>query len=155
MERLSSDAALMRAALILGSADHCLTLACDYAATRRQFGKALCANQAIRHMLARAKLQIEGVRSIVYRAAREDGDTEFLKRAAAAGALHSCPILVETAIQVYGGMGFTWDVPLHLHLRRMRTLAAQDGLGESAARVADLYLPSVEAHGVEMATRGA
>src|SRR5439155_11506983 len=60
---LCSDANVLRAAAILGSAEACLTLAQEHASTRRQFGRALSYNQAIRHALARQKLGLEGIRN--------------------------------------------------------------------------------------------
>ena len=57
------------------------------------------------------------------------------RRAAWLGAARMGPACAESAIQVFGGMGFTWEVPLHRHLRQMRTLAIQ---GQAAASVSAL-----------------
>ena len=46
----------------------------------------------------------------------------------------------ETAIQIFGGMGYTWDVPLHRHLRFVRTLAAQGKAAELLDNVAQQLL---------------
>jgi alkylation response protein AidB-like acyl-CoA dehydrogenase len=130
---LCSDANVLRAAAILGSAETCLTLAQEHASTRRQFGRALSYNQAIRHTLARQKLGLEGIRHAITRSVGDEAgalqrDAAFL----AAGVYGSA--ISEGALQIHGGMGFTWDVPVHRHLRRVRALQAQgDASGVLAA----------------------
>ncbi|OPY98110.1 hypothetical protein A5906_34800 [Bradyrhizobium sacchari] len=121
---LSSDANVLRAAAILGSAEACLALAQEHASTRRQFGHALSYNQAIRHALARQKLGLESIRHAITRSLSEVGgpvqrDAAFLAAVTYGGSIS------EGALQIHGGMGFTWDVPVHRHLRRIRTLQAQ------------------------------
>jgi alkylation response protein AidB-like acyl-CoA dehydrogenase len=138
---LVSDANVLRAAAILGSADVCLSLAQEHASTRRQFGRALAYNQAIRHALARQKLGLEGVRHAITRSLGDhagalERDAAFLAASAYGSAIG------EGAIQIHGGMGFTWDVPVHRHLRRIRTLQAQ---GEASRLVAALGRRYVEA----------
>ncbi|WP_431283672.1 acyl-CoA dehydrogenase family protein [Humitalea sp. 24SJ18S-53] len=120
---LQEEALLLRAAAILGAAETCLALAADYVTNRRQFGKPLVANQALRHQLARQKLALEGMRGAITRATA-CGETLPRQAAFLAAATHG-PVIAEGAIQAHGGMGFTWDVPVHRHLRRIRTLAAQ------------------------------
>jgi alkylation response protein AidB-like acyl-CoA dehydrogenase len=139
---LQSDAAVLRAAAILGSAELCLELAQGHASTRRQFGHALSYNQAIRHALARHKLGLEGIRHAITRGlASEPGaverDTAFL---AAAG---NGVAISEGALQIHGGMGFTWDVPIHRHLRRIRTLQAQGNASGLLAALGRRYIASV------------
>lgn len=131
---LQSDAALLRAAAIMGSAETCLALAQEHVSTRRQFGRALSFNQAIRHALARHKLGLEGMRHAIARALTfESGARE---RNAAFIAASSYGVLIsEGAIQMHGGMGFTWDVPVHRHVRRIRALQAQ---GDASGMLAEL-----------------
>jgi len=126
---LCSDANVLRAAAILGSAETCLAMAQEHASTRRQFGRALSYNQALRHSLARQKLALEGIRHAITRSVGDDAgplerDAVFL-----AAATYGCAI-GEGALQVHGGMGFTWDVPVHRHLRRVRALQAQGNASE-------------------------
>ncbi|SEN20178.1 acyl-CoA dehydrogenase family protein [Bradyrhizobium sp. OK095] len=121
---LSSDANVLRAAAILGSAEACLALAQEHASTRRQFGHALSYNQAIRHALARQKLGLESIRHAITRSLSGDGGPVQRDAAFLAAATYGCSIS-EGALQIHGGMGFTWDVPVHRHLRRIRTLQAQ------------------------------
>lgn len=121
---LNSDANVLRAAAILGSAEACLALAQEHASTRRQFGHALSYNQAIRHALARQKLGLESIRHAITRGLSEDGGPVQRDAAFLAAVTYGSSIS-EGALQIHGGMGFTWDVPVHRHLRRIRTLQAQ------------------------------
>jgi len=123
-DMLSSDANVLRAAAILGSAEACLALAQEHASTRRQFGHALSYNQAIRHALARQKLGLESIRHAITRSLSGDGGPVQRDAAFLAAATYGSAIS-EGALQIHGGMGFTWDVPVHRHLRRIRTLQAQ------------------------------
>lgn len=121
---LNSDANVLRAAAILGSAEACLALAQEHASTRRQFGHALSYNQTIRHALARQKLGLESIRHAITRGLSEGGGPVQRDAAFLAAATYGSSIS-EGALQIHGGMGFTWDVPVHRHLRRIRTLQAQ------------------------------
>ena len=123
---LAEDAALLRCALILGAAEHCLDLAVAHVTNRRQFGRPLASFQAMRHLLARQKLALEGIRGALTRAADA---APIARQAAFLAAAALGPQIVEAAIQAHGGMGFTWDIPLHRYLRRIRSLEAQ---GEAA-----------------------
>ena len=132
---LAEDAMPLRAALILGAAEHCLDLAVSHVANRRQFGRALAAFQAMRHLLARQKLAVESIRGALARAV-EAGAPPVTWQAAFLAAATLGPQVAEAAIQAHGGMGFTWDIPLHRYLRRIRGLEAQGeaaGLREAVA----------------------
>jgi alkylation response protein AidB-like acyl-CoA dehydrogenase len=123
---LAEDAELLRGALILGAAERCLDLAVAHVTDRRQFGRPLAAFQAMRHLLARQKLALEGIRGALTRAAAADA-APIARRAAFLAAAALGPQIAEAAIQAHGGMGFTWDIPLHRYLRRIRSLEAQGG----------------------------
>lgn len=125
-QALQADACLLRAAAIMGGAERCLALASEHAVQRRQFGHALCYNQAIRHALARHKLVLEGIRHSLARCLALGPNASDIQRkavflAAAAGGVG----IAEGALQVFGAMGFTWGMPLHRHIRRIRSLQAQ------------------------------
>jgi alkylation response protein AidB-like acyl-CoA dehydrogenase len=121
---LQSDALVLRAAAIMGSAEACLAMAQEHASTRRQFGHALAYNQAIRHALARHKLGLESIRHAITRCLF--GEAGALERNAAFLAAASYGVAIsQGALQIHGGMGFTWDVPIHRHLRRILALQAQ------------------------------
>lgn len=121
---LEEEAMLLRAALILGAAEHCLGLAVEHVTNRRQFGRPLTAFQAMRHLLARQKLALEGIRGALTRAT-EAGAALVARQAAFLAAATLGPQIVEASIQAHGGMGFTWDIPVHRYLRRIRSLEAQ------------------------------
>ncbi len=126
--RLQSDAMVLRAAAIMGSAETCLQTAIDHVSTRQQFGRPLVAFQALRHALARQKLGIEDIRAAITRSLMLDAgtaDAVLARRAAFAVAVQQGPAAIENALQLHGGMGFTWDVPLHRHLRRVRSWEMQ------------------------------
>lgn len=126
---LEADALVLRAASILGAAETCLGMAQEHVTNRRQFGRALSFNQAIRHALARYKLCLEGIRQSIARALfPETGLRE--RRAAFVAAANSGVFISEGAIQMHGGMGFTWDIPVHHYVRRIRALQAQGDASE-------------------------
>jgi len=139
---LNSDANVLRAAAILGSAEACLSLAQEHASTRRQFGHALSYNQAIRHALARQKLGLESIRHAITRSLSGDGGPVQRDAAFLAAATYGSAIS-EGALQIYGGMGFTWDVPVHRHLRRIRTLQAQGDASGLIATFGRRYVSEV------------
>jgi alkylation response protein AidB-like acyl-CoA dehydrogenase len=132
-QALQSDAFVLRAAAILGCAETCLGLAQEHVSTRRQFGRALSYNQAIRHTLARHKLGLEGIRQSIARALFPESGLRERRAAFLAASTYGVTIS-EGAVQMHGGMGFTWDVPVHRHVRRIRALQAQgDASGVLAA----------------------
>jgi alkylation response protein AidB-like acyl-CoA dehydrogenase len=140
---LQSDAFVLRAAAILGSAETCLALAQEHVSTRRQFGHALSYNQAIRHTLARHKLGLEGIRQSIARALfAESGLRE--RRAAFLAASTYGVAISEGAVQMHGGMGFTWDVPVHRHVRRIRALQAQGDASGVLAALGHDYIAEVK-----------
>jgi alkylation response protein AidB-like acyl-CoA dehydrogenase len=126
---LREDALLLWAAAIGGAVERCLTLAVEHVSTREQFGRALVSFQALRHALARQKLAVEHVRAALERhaalAARQADQARIAGRAAYAAATRFGIGAIESALQLHGGMGFTWEVEIHRHLRRARTWEAQ------------------------------
>ncbi len=133
-----ADALLLRAAGALGAAEHCLGRAIDHLSNRRQFGKALVGFQGLRFELARQKLVLEGARAALGHAlsvAGQDPRAEGIARLVARSACgDAAPAIIEAAIQLHGGMGFTWDLGLHRQLRRARDAAL--ALDPVAARAA-------------------
>lgn len=138
---LIEDAKLLRAAFISGSASRCLALASDYAQERTQFGKPLSANQVLRHRLSRDALALETMRNGLTRALSDEGQSADLAREAAwLGAAITGAGVAESAIQVFGGMGFTWEVPLHRHLRQMRAQARYGGAAKGLEDLGEALL---------------
>jgi alkylation response protein AidB-like acyl-CoA dehydrogenase len=122
-----------------------LGLAREYAKIRHQYGAAIGSFQAVQHRLADAYVALEGSRSVALHAAWAVDATppgEALAAAATAKAYCSraARAVCETAIQVHGGIGNTWEHPAHLYLRR--AIVSTDllgGLGVSLARVLDRH----------------
>ena len=118
-----------------------LTLTTDYARDRRQYGAAIGSFQAVQHLLADAFVAMEGSRSIALHAAwavdaLPGPDALSAASAAKAYCARAARTVCETAVQVHGGIGNTWDCLAHVFLRR--ALLSSDvlgGEGPSLARV--------------------
>jgi alkylation response protein AidB-like acyl-CoA dehydrogenase len=121
------------AAEAAGNARATLDIALEYAKVREQFGRPIGSFQAIKHHLADMLVRSELAVAAAWDAARveassSDGREGHLAAAAAARtALHAAVRNAETAIQVLGGIGFTWEHDAHLFLRRAATLAGLVG----------------------------
>jgi len=150
LARLDSESwpALQRQAHILlaefanGAAEGALQETANYMATRVQFGRPLSAKQAVRHLLARMRLLQEVSSAAIRRTIHTDefGQTRDT-RPALAGAIANAAFVIEKAIHLHGGMGFTWELPLHRALRAVRKLsAAFDSLAQENGRA---YIQSV------------
>ena len=105
-----------------GVARRALEYAIDYASTREQFGKKIGVYQAVSHPLADAYTRLELSRSrALWAAWCVSSDDEQASLAAAAAKSHaseSAVAVCETAIQVLGGIGFTWEHELHRLYKR-------------------------------------
>src|SRR6201999_308250 len=112
-----------------------------YAKERQQFGKAIGVYQAIAHPLADTFAELELARSLTYAAAwKIDAEPERAPLAEAAAKAFSTEAAVaacERAIQIRGGIGFTWEPPLHRFYKRALWLQAFDGYpAEQRAEIA-------------------
>ena len=127
---------LMLAAELVGVAQAALDMASGYAKERVQFGKPIGSYQAIKHQLANAWMGVDNARLAVwYAAAALDAglpDARFACAVAEFTAIEGALACTRTAIQVHGGMGFTWEHDVHLFLKRAQHLAARLG-GASCA----------------------
>ena len=118
-----------------------LTLTSDYARDRRQYGAPIGSFQAVQHLLADALVAMEGSRSIALHAAwAVDALPGPAALSAASAAKAYCAraarSVCETAIQVHGGIGNTWDCLAHVFLRRaLLSCDVLGGVGPSLARV--------------------
>ena len=130
-------ARLYVAAEQLGGAQQCLDLTVAYTATRKQFGRTIASFQAVKHRCAEMMVKIEALRSAVYGAAAlaaGDADTPTLAlectmaKALASDALFFC---AGEAIQLHGGVGFTWEYDPQLYFKRAQ--ASSHWLGDSDA----------------------
>jgi len=112
-----------------GGAEFLLRTGCEYANTRRAFGQPIAAFQSVKHRLAEIYALIEISRANCIHAAAQAGEEDFIKAAAAARltATEAYDVAARDVIQVHGGIGATWEAGLHLHQRRTRSLAIEQG----------------------------
>jgi alkylation response protein AidB-like acyl-CoA dehydrogenase len=156
-DTLVRQGSLLTAALQVGHAARTLDLAVAYAKERHQFGQPIGSFQAVKHMCADMLVRAEVARTAVHAAAgladqpevaaleatRAGRTAEEITQRATAGAKvladEAALANARAAIQVHGGMGFTWEIPLHLHLKRSLVLATTFGTStQRAATLAEL-----------------
>jgi alkylation response protein AidB-like acyl-CoA dehydrogenase len=126
---------------LVGTMQGALDVTCAYAKEREQYGTAIGSFQAVQHLLADAHVLTEGARSITLHAAwaadaRAPDDALGAAAAAKAYCARAARTVCETAIQVHGGIGNTWEHMAHVYLRR--TLLSTElfgGVGPSLERV--------------------
>jgi alkylation response protein AidB-like acyl-CoA dehydrogenase len=133
IERAFAVGAVATAAEAVGAASAALDLAVAYAKEREQFGRPIGAYQAVQHILADGHVLRETAWSaVLYAAAALDEETPDAHEAstiAKAYASRAARTVVESALQVFGGIGFTWEHDLHLFLRRV--LACEQRFGDA------------------------
>ena len=124
LARIEALAALLLSAEQLGGAQQCLDLSLAHTAQRVQFGQPIAAFQAVKHRCAEMMVRIEATRSIVYGAAAlsdtQTLKTELLMQAGAAKAQASETFFfcAQEAVQLHGGIGFTWEYDPQLYFKR-------------------------------------
>jgi alkylation response protein AidB-like acyl-CoA dehydrogenase len=144
-ERMRLVGTVLTAAVLLGVADRAMDVARGYALERHQFGVPIGSFQAVKHMLADMYVRTVLARSSVYAAAAtlDDptiGDAERAARGAKLLAGEAARENAGTAIQVLGGMGFTWEMlPNHL-LKRAWVLDQSFGTADDHALALALAL---------------
>ena len=120
--RLYDRAATALAAEMLGASSRVLEMSVEYARDRIQFGKPIGSFQAIKHRLADALVDVEGMRSSVLYAAwciaSEDPGASLAASAAKAWCSDASRRVMASGLQVHGGIGFTWEHDLHLYVKR-------------------------------------
>jgi alkylation response protein AidB-like acyl-CoA dehydrogenase len=130
--------AVLVAAQLVGMAAATSDLAVAYAKERHQFDKPIGAFQAVKHLCADTRVRVDVARAAVDAAAvtYDDPGVGDVDRAVAAAKLVAGDAAVANAkacIQVHGGMGFTWEIDAHLHLKRAWVLDRLFGTAESHA----------------------
>jgi alkylation response protein AidB-like acyl-CoA dehydrogenase len=109
---------------MVGGMQRLLDITVEYAKTRKQFGRPIGQFQAVQHMCADMLLMTESSRSAVYYAAWAMSEDESSAPAAVsvakAYASDAYREVGNRAIQVHGGMGFTWENDVHLYYRRAK-----------------------------------
>ena len=144
-ERLVRDVyaigTVLTAASLLGNAEALLEMTTDYARQRVQFGRPIGSFQAVSHRLADVLVNVEIGRSLLYGAClsleeRRD-DASALVSAAKSWLSDAAVHAAEAALQLHGGIGYTWELDVHLYLRRVRAEAlAFGGADYHRARIA-------------------
>jgi acyl-CoA dehydrogenase len=132
------QAVLAVAADSIGVGSRALAMAVDWARERHQFGRAIGSFQAVSHRCANMLVALEGARSQVLAAAEATlEESGYSADLAAAAALDAGVIATEGALQIHGGIGFTWEHPIHLLLRRAKAnsvlVGRADALRDRAA----------------------
>jgi alkylation response protein AidB-like acyl-CoA dehydrogenase len=125
---------ILVAAEAVGSARATLTMACEYAKVREQFGRPIGSFQAVKHHLANMLVDTEMSIASVWDAARaEDVDSAWFGAAVAEWhAVRTAVSNAEMNVQLHGGIGFTWEHDAHLYLRRAKSVAAIVHNGDGA-----------------------
>jgi alkylation response protein AidB-like acyl-CoA dehydrogenase len=120
--RMVDRAATALAAEMLGASGRVLDMSVEYAKDRIQFGKPIGSFQAIKHRLADALVDVEGMRSSVYYAAwciaAGEPGASLAASAAKAWCSDASRRVMASGLQVHGGIGFTWEHDLHLFVKR-------------------------------------
>ncbi|MBV2363268.1 acyl-CoA dehydrogenase family protein [Streptomonospora nanhaiensis] len=151
---LTAGAALLSAEQ-LGVAEWALETTVAYAKTRHQFGRPIGSFQAVKHRLAdlwvavsQARAVVRGAASAAAAARQDPGDAEAAREAELNAALAQAFVsgvavkAAEEAVQLHGGIGFTWEHPAHLYLKRAKSDAIALGTADrhrlALARLVDL-----------------
>ena len=121
--------AVLNAAQLLGLGSRMLEIAVTYSLERKQFGKAIGSNQAVKHSLADVMVKLEFARPVVYAAAATLAPVRVAHAAVAAA--DAADRAARAAIQVHGAMGYSWEVDLQFYAKRSWALAGLNG-GRSA-----------------------
>ncbi|MFI1536685.1 acyl-CoA dehydrogenase family protein [Streptomyces anandii] len=112
-------AAAVLACEAVGAADRALELTVEYVKQRRQFGRAVGSFQAVKHRLADVYVQVQAARSAAcYAAWAAAGHGGRAGGLALAQALQALRLAAGEAIQLHGGIGFTWEHEAHLYFKR-------------------------------------
>ncbi|MDQ6650034.1 MAG: acyl-CoA/acyl-ACP dehydrogenase [Actinomycetota bacterium] len=117
----------------VGVAQRALDLSAAYAGQREQFGRAIGTYQGVSHRIANIYVSLQLARSLAYWAAwavaTGDGQADLACAAAKSAAGEAAVFACENAIQSMGGIGFTWDHPLHRYYKRAQWIEAFEGFG--------------------------
>lgn len=129
--RIYSIWTVLLAAGLLGNAEVMLQRTNDYAKERVQFGRPIGSFQAVSHRLADMLVDVEIGRSLCYAACLQidegHSDADIAVSAAKAWLSEAAVASAEAAMQLHGGIGYTWELDVHLYLRRARAGAVALG----------------------------
>ena len=135
---------------LLGVAERCLDMTLTYVKERKQFGRPIGGFQAIKHRLADLWVLVTQARAAARAAAdalgpQQSADAELLVALAKAACSDAALKVAQETIQLHGGIGFTWEHPAHLFLKRVKAdsigLGTADAHRAALVRLADLPAP--------------
>jgi alkylation response protein AidB-like acyl-CoA dehydrogenase len=134
LAKVLARAAVVLAAEQVGGAEWCLDASVEYAKTRVQFGRPIGSFQAVKHRCADMLVAVETARAAMLWAARaasaDDPDLAVAASTARAWCSDAFFRCAGDAIQIHGGIGFTWEHDAHLYFKRARSSAVL--LGDAA-----------------------
>jgi alkylation response protein AidB-like acyl-CoA dehydrogenase len=142
--------AMLLSAELLGAAQHMLDESVAYAKDRVQFDKPIGSFQAVKHRLADTLVDVEGMRSAPYWAAwclaADHPDASVAASTAKSWCAEAATRVLGSALQVHGGIGFTWEHDTHLYLKRgqLDAMAFGDATWHRA-RLAELLRARIDA----------
>ena len=145
MQTVRRNALALTACEAVGVAQRALDLAGEHAKTRQQFGRVIGTYQGVSHRVSNIYVQVQLARSLAYWAAwavsEDEAEQDVAVSAAKSAASEAAVFACENAIQVHGGIGFTWEHVLHRYYKRAQWLEAFEGFGRvHRAIVADAVL---------------
>lgn len=122
------------AARCVGICQRLIDMMVDYALTRETFGLPIAERQAVQHAIADAQIEMQAARLMVYDAARrfDEGQTD-LRLEASAVKVYATEMLTRTsdrAMQIYGAMGYSKELPIEFIYRSGRVLRIVEGVSE-------------------------
>lgn len=128
--RLLDIGAALRSVEMTGAARAVIEATVGHACTREQFGRKIGTFQAVQHRLADAATRIENMAAIAYWAVWQMRQPGGRRDAVAVAKAYSSQAYVEccrAAVQMHGGLGFTWEADVHLYLKHARRCASTYG----------------------------
>lgn len=121
VRRLSDRAAVAMACDSLGLSEAMLSATVEYAGVRQQFGRPIGSFQAVKHACADMLVQISVARQLVTAAAKGVAGGTDASVAASMAKSYACSAAVDVAgkaMQLHGGIGYTWESGVHVYLKR-------------------------------------
>ena len=141
LEGLAALGMALNCADLVGIMRGAIDISVDYAKERKQYGVAVGSFQAVQHLLAEALVLLEGSMSVAAHAAWAVDNLEAplalqAGRVAKAYCARAARTVCETAVQVHGGIGNTWECMVHVYLRR--ALLSSALFGDDGAQLREL-----------------
>jgi alkylation response protein AidB-like acyl-CoA dehydrogenase len=137
-QRMRLEGAALVSGQLLGITESTLALTLEYTKGREQFNRPIGGFQALKHIMADCFVRQEATRAVVYAAGAtiDDPMAGDVKRSVSSAKLmagESAWKNSRAAVQLHGGMGFTWEVPVHYYLKRAWVLENVFGTAEEHA----------------------